>query len=151
MPLTSRGVGRRRRRSRSPRRVVGDAGLAVGLTSPYAHLRQIVISRTPESSPDPAVEITTGDPLSVVRRLEQEDGLGIRLCGGTDLAGQPLPEIDELIIEQYPVVVGSGIPLFRAGFEPRAFTLTDRWIFERGNVILTYARTSPSTDAPAVG
>ncbi|MET8624106.1 dihydrofolate reductase family protein [Kitasatospora sp. NPDC004669] len=126
-----------------------DAGLAVGLTSPYAHLRQIVFSRTLESSPDPAVEVTAEDPLSVVRRLKQEDGLGIWLCGGADLAGQLLPEIDELIIKQYPVVVGSGIPLFRAGFEPRAFTLTDNRIFERGNVILTYARTSPSTDADA--
>ncbi|MEU9040121.1 MULTISPECIES: dihydrofolate reductase family protein [unclassified Kitasatospora] len=126
-----------------------DVGLAVGLTSPYAHLRQIVFSRTLESSPDPAVEVTAEDPLSVVRRLKQEDGLGIWLCGGADLAGRLLPEIDELIIKQYPVVAGSGIPLFRTGFEPRTFTLTDSRVFERGNVILTYARTTPSTDANA--
>lgn len=30
---------------------------------------------------------------------------------------------------------------------PRAFTLTDSRIFERGNVVLTYERTSPSRDA----
>ncbi|MFH9348666.1 dihydrofolate reductase family protein [Kitasatospora sp. NPDC017646] len=130
-----------------------DAGLAVGVTSPYAHLRQIVFSRTLETSPDPAVEVTTEDPLSLVRRLKQEDGLGIWLCRGADLAGQLLPEIDELIIKQYPVVAGSGVPLFRAGFEPRAFTLTDSQVFERGNVVLTYARTSPptSTGSPAAG
>ncbi|MFJ8621765.1 dihydrofolate reductase family protein [Kitasatospora sp. NPDC093550] len=121
-----------------------EHGLAVGLTSPYAHLRQIVFSRTLTPSPDPAVEVTAEDPLSVVRRLKQEDGLGIWLCGGADLAGQLLPEIDELIIKQYPVVAGSGTPLFRTGFEPRAFTLTDSRVFERGNVILTYARTAPS-------
>ncbi|MER7751633.1 dihydrofolate reductase family protein [Kitasatospora sp. NPDC097643] len=124
-----------------------DPGLAIGLTSPYAHLRQIVLSRTLGSSPDPAVEVTAEDPLALVRRLKQEDGLGIWLCGGADLAGQLLPEIDELIIKQYPVVAGSGIPLFRADFQPRAFTLTDSRIFERGNVVLTYARTSPTPPA----
>ncbi|MFG3227435.1 dihydrofolate reductase family protein [Kitasatospora sp. NPDC048194] len=128
-----------------------DVGLAVGLTSPYAHLRQIVFSRTLATSPDPAVEVTAEDPLAVVRRLKREDGLGIWLCGGADLAGQLLPEIDELVVKQYPVVAGSGIPLFRAGFEPRAFTLTDSRVFERGNVVLTYERTpaSPSPNAPA--
>lgn len=118
-------------------------GLAVGLTSPYAHLRQIVVSRTLGAGPDPAVEVTAEDPVALVRRLKQQDGLDIWLCGGADLAGQLLPEIDELIIKQYPVVVGSGIPLFRAEFEPRAFTLTDSRVFERGNVVLTYARTAP--------
>ncbi|MBV6697942.1 dihydrofolate reductase family protein [Kitasatospora aureofaciens] len=116
-----------------------DPGLAVGLTSPYAHLRQIVFSRSLGTSPDPAVEVTAEDPLTVVRRLKQEDGLDIWLCGGADLAGQLLPEIDELIVKQYPVVAGSGIPLFRAEFTPRAFALTDSRIFERGNVVLTYA------------
>ncbi|MEV7928935.1 MULTISPECIES: dihydrofolate reductase family protein [unclassified Kitasatospora] len=118
-------------------------GLAVGLTSPYAHLRQIVVSRTLGAGPDPAVEVTAEDPVALVRRLKQQDGLDIWLCGGADLAGQLLPEIDELIIKQYPVVAGSGIPLFRAEFEPRAFTLTDSRVFEHGNVVLTYARTTP--------
>lgn len=118
-----------------------EPGLAVGLTSPYGHLRQIVLSRTLDPALDPEVEITSEDPLALVRRLKQEEGgLGIWLCGGADLAGQLLPEIDELIVKQYPVVAGEGVPLFRAGFEPRAFTLTDSWIFERGNVVLTYER-----------
>ncbi|KJS60304.1 dihydrofolate reductase family protein [Streptomyces rubellomurinus] len=118
-----------------------DPGLAAGLTSPYGHLRQIVFSRTLDPALDPEVEITSEDPLAVVRRLKQEeDGLGIWLCGGAELAGQLLPEIDELIIKQYPVVAGEGIPLFRAGFEPRAFTLTDSRTFQRGNVVLTYER-----------
>ncbi|GAA2750149.1 MULTISPECIES: dihydrofolate reductase family protein [Kitasatospora] len=115
-------------------------GLAVGLTSPYAHLRQIVFSRSLADSPDPAVELMADDPLAAVRKLKQEDGLGIWLCGGGDLAGQLLPEIDELVVKQYPIVAGSGIPLFGAEFAPHAFRLTDSRVFERGNVILTYAR-----------
>ncbi|MBD0672156.1 dihydrofolate reductase family protein [Streptomyces sp. CBMA156] len=126
-----------------------EPGLAIGLTSPYAHLRQIVFSRTLGTSPDPAVEVTAEDPLGVVRRLKQEDGLGLWLCGGADLAGRLLPEIDELIVKQYPVVAGSGVPLFSADFAPHAFTLTDSRIFERGNVVLTYERTAPSSAGSA--
>ena len=88
------------------------------------------------------MEVTAEDPVALVRRLKKEEGLGIWLCGGADLAGQLLPEVDELIVKQYPVVAGSGIPLFRAGFSPRAFTLTDSRVFERGNVVLTYAKAS---------
>ncbi|WP_441245081.1 dihydrofolate reductase family protein [Kitasatospora sp. McL0602] len=117
-------------------------GLAVGLTNPYPHLRQIVLSRTLPTSPDPAVEVTAEDPVTLVRKLKQEDGLGIWLCGGGGLAGQLLPEIDELIIKQYPVVAGAGIPLFRADFAPHTFELTGSRVFEGGNVVLTYAKTT---------
>lgn len=119
-----------------------EPGLAAGLTSPYAHLRQIVFSRSLGVSPDPAVEVTTEDPIALVRRLKQEEGLGIWLCGGADLAGQLLPEIDELIVKQYPVVAGSGIPLFRAAFSPRAFKLAGSRVFDNGSLILTYTKAS---------
>ncbi|TQF01218.1 dihydrofolate reductase [Kitasatospora acidiphila] len=117
-------------------------GLDIGLTSPYAHLRQIVLSRSLTESPDPAVEVTAEDPVALVRRLKQQDGLGIWLCGGADLAGQLLPEIDELIIKQSPVLVGAGIPLFRAEFGPRAFTLAEVRLFDEGQQILRYVRTA---------
>lgn len=121
-------------------------GQAAGLTSPYAHLRQIVLSRSLSTSPDPAVEVTAEDPVALVRKLKHEDGLGIWLCGGADLAGQLLSEIDELIVKQYPIVVGTGIPLFRAAFSPRTFRLTGSRVFEGGNLVLTYAK-----DADASG
>ncbi|WP_327683008.1 dihydrofolate reductase family protein [Kitasatospora sp. NBC_00458] len=117
-------------------------GVPLGLANPYAHLRQIVFSRSMTESPDPAVEVTAADPLTLVRELKQEDGLGIWLCGGGELAGRLLPEIDELIIKQYPLVTGSGVPLFRAGFAPHAFSLEEARTFDNGAVVLTYARTS---------
>ncbi|GAA2791439.1 dihydrofolate reductase family protein [Kitasatospora sp. CM 4170] len=117
-----------------------DPGLAIGQTSPYAHLRQIVFSRSLTTSPDRAVEVVADDPLAVVRKLKQEEGLGIWLCGGADLAGQLLPEIDELVVKQYPVLAGSGIPLFRTGFAPRNLALTGTRTFEGGTVVLTYAK-----------
>ncbi|GGZ26179.1 deaminase [Streptomyces olivaceoviridis] len=119
-----------------------EPGLAAGLTSPYAHLRQIVVSRSLGVGPDASVEVTTEDPAALVRRLKQEEGLGVWLCGGADLAGQLLPEIDELVIKQYPVVAGSGIPLFRAEFSPRAFKLTGSRVFDNGTIVLTYTKAS---------
>ncbi|GAB7038606.1 MULTISPECIES: dihydrofolate reductase family protein [Catenuloplanes] len=117
-----------------------EPGLAAGVTSPYAHLRQIVFSRT-LTVEDPAVEVVSGeDPVEVVRRLKREDGLGIWLCGGADLAGQLLPEIDELIVKRYPVVAGAGKPMFGTGFGPVPFTLAESRTFESGTVVGFYQR-----------
>ncbi|MFG3053262.1 dihydrofolate reductase family protein [Kitasatospora sp. NPDC048239] len=114
------------------------ACLAAGVTSPYPHLRQYVFSHTPTRL-DPAVETVSGDPQAFVRDLKRQDGAGIWLRGGADLAGQLLGEIDELVIKRYPVVLGSGLPLFRAAFLPAAFTLTDSRVFNTGATLTTYA------------
>ncbi|GAA3528588.1 dihydrofolate reductase family protein [Nonomuraea rosea] len=117
-----------------------EPALAVGVTSPYAHLRQYVVSGTIKSIDDPAVELVADDPLGLVRRLKQEDGLDIWLCGGGSLAAAVLPEIDELIVKCYPVVAGSGIPAFHGDFRPTAFALTGTRTFSNGAVVLTYTR-----------
>ncbi|MFI5841984.1 dihydrofolate reductase family protein [Catenuloplanes sp. NPDC051500] len=119
--------------------LMGRATYQLGDASPYAHLRQIVFSRT-LTSPDRAVEIVAGNPAETVRALKQEDGLGIWLCGGADLAGQLLPEIDELIVKRYPVVAGTGKPMFGAGFAPSPFTLVESLSFESGALVSTYRR-----------
>ncbi|MEV0969074.1 dihydrofolate reductase family protein [Microtetraspora glauca] len=121
-------------------RLTYEPALAVGVTSPYAHLRQYVVSRSITDSPDPAVEIVTGDPLAKIRELKAEDGKDIYLAGGGRLAGTLLPEIDELVIKLYPVVAGSGIPLFTADFSPAYFDLTGTRVLESGMVVLTYKR-----------
>ncbi|GLW97698.1 dihydrofolate reductase family protein [Microtetraspora sp. NBRC 16547] len=114
--------------------------LDAGITSPYGHLRQYVVSTTIAEITDPEVELVTGDPVELVRRLKQEDGLGIWLCGGGKLAGTLLPEIDELIIKRYPVVIGAGIPVFSAPFQPQLFDLVDTRTFSNGAVVLTYTK-----------
>lgn len=110
------------------------------MTSPYAHLRQYVISSTIKSIDDPAVELVPGDPLGLVRRLKKEDGLDIYLCGGGNLAAQLLPELDELIVKCYPMVAGAGIPAFHGAFAPTVFALTGTRTFSNGTVIMTYSR-----------
>ncbi|MEV7907943.1 dihydrofolate reductase family protein [Streptomyces anulatus] len=121
-------------------RATYDPALREGITSPYRHLRQYVVSRSIAESPDPTVEIVADDPVGRVRRLKQEEGKGIWLAGGARLAGTLLPEIDELIVKIYPVVAGSGVPLFSGGFAPTQFELTASRVFDSGAAIMTYAR-----------
>lgn len=115
-------------------------GADQGLTSPYAHLRQLVFSRTMGTSPDPAVELVASDPVDRVRRLKGEDGLGIWLCGGGRLATALQSEIDVLLLKMQPVVVGAGVPLFAAGVDLMRFDLVDCRPFDSGVMFITYHR-----------
>ncbi len=119
-------------------RVTYEPALEIGVTSPYAHLRQYVVSESMKETLDPAVEIVSTDVVGRIRRLKAEDGKDVYLTGGARLAGTLLPEIDKLVIKLYPVVAGAGIPLFTTDFSPTHFELTGTRTLENGTVILTY-------------
>jgi dihydrofolate reductase len=121
-------------------RLTYEPALEIGVTSPYAHLRQYVVSRTIADGPDPAVEIVSGDPLAKIRELKAGAGGDIYLAGGARLAGALLPEIDDLVIKLYPIVAGAGVPLFTADFSPVHFELTGNRTLDSGTVVLTYAK-----------
>ncbi|WP_432519231.1 dihydrofolate reductase family protein [Kineococcus sp. SYSU DK006] len=125
--------------------------LEAGITSPYAHLRQVVVSTTLPADLDPQVEVVAGDPVSRVRRLKQEPGAGIWLAGGGRLAGALLEEIDELVVKRYPVVLGTGIPLI-ATDGPRAlpFALTGTSTLQGGTTVSTYRRLPGRTPGSSV-
>jgi dihydrofolate reductase len=115
-------------------------GLPQGFTSPYAHLKQYVVSRSIEQVPEPEVELVSGDVVAEVQELKRQEGLGIWLCGGADLAGQLVDEIDELVIKTYPCFLGKGMPLADAAFAIRDFGLDSVKSFGCGVVITTYSR-----------
>lgn len=89
-----------------------------------AHLRQYVVSRSLTKSPDPGVTLVSADPIAMVRELKQQDGAGIYLAGGGELAGQVLEEIDELVVKSYPIVAGDGVAMFSTNLRPTHLTLT---------------------------
>lgn len=101
-----------------------EPGLTAGVTSPFAHLRQFVVSTTLPDTEDPAITLVRTDPLALVKALKEDEGQDIWLCGGGTLAGELLPEIDELVVKRYPVVAGAGVPMIRGNFEPTLFTPT---------------------------
>jgi dihydrofolate reductase len=116
-----------------------DPALEMGITSPYPHLRQFVFSRSLAPSTDAAVTFVAGDPVPVVRDLKAEDtGKDIWLCGGGNLAGQLIEELDELIIKLNPLVLGAGIPLFSQELAVRRFALIESQPREGGVVLLRY-------------
>ncbi|ANP49369.1 dihydrofolate reductase [Streptomyces griseochromogenes] len=118
-----------------------EVALKEGITSPYAHLREYVASRTPGPSPDPHVEIIDGDLTGRIRELKAEDGgLGIYLCGGSKIAGALLDEIDELVIKTYPIVYGTGMPMFGTGLDIKEFALDSVRTFGNGVLVRTYHR-----------
>ncbi|MFS0713477.1 dihydrofolate reductase family protein [Microbacterium sp. 2P01SA-2] len=108
--------------------------LDAGIASPYPHLRQIVASRQAREV-DASITLTA-DPLATVRSLKGEDGLDVWLCGGGQLAGALLPEIDRVVVKRHPVVFGAGIRIFGgAAYEPRPFSLARTCSFKTGVVI----------------
>ncbi|WP_151478184.1 dihydrofolate reductase family protein [Streptomyces albicerus] len=118
-----------------------DLALELGVTSPYAHMREYVASRSLKESPDPHVEIIAEDLVGRVRELKAEDSdFGIYLCGGSQLAGELIDEVDELVIKTYPIVLGSGMPMFGSGFAISEFTLGEVRTFKNGAVVRTYSR-----------
>ncbi|MBR8742053.1 dihydrofolate reductase family protein [Nocardiopsis sp. MG754419] len=124
-----------------------QVALDVGVTRPYAHLREYVFSRTLPADLDPDVTIVSEDPLGTVRRLKEEDSdLGVCLVGGPSIAGVLLPEIDALMIKRYPVVAGSGKTFFEgAAFDPTAFTRVSGTILKDGSDYTLFRRASSGT------
>lgn len=56
------------------------------------------------------MEIVADDVVGRVRALKAEEGgLGVYLCGGAGVAGEPAEEVDELVIK---MVQGAGMPMF---------------------------------------
>jgi len=127
-----------------------EPGLQIGVTSPYPHLRQVVVSRSLEQL-DPAVTMVAGDPVAAVRDLKREDSpLDVYLAGGGVLAGQLLDEIDRLVVKRYPVVAGAGRTAFGPGFAPTAFALDEVRSFEGGNIVEWYSRIRTDAEAAPV-
>ncbi|WP_433337335.1 dihydrofolate reductase family protein [Spirillospora sp. CA-294931] len=117
-----------------------EPALAAGLSSPYGHMRQYVVSTTLGEIADPSVELVT-DALATVRALKAEDtGMDIWLAGGGRLAAALLPEIDELIVKSYPVVAGTGVPAMSGEFRPTLFSPTRTRAFDNGTRVTWFSR-----------
>ncbi|MEO3812010.1 dihydrofolate reductase family protein [Sphaerisporangium sp. B11E5] len=116
-----------------------EVGLPAGITSPYPHLTQYVVSRTLTAT-DPAVEVVTDASATFVRDLKSQEGLDIWLCGGGKLAATLRDQIDEIIIKRHPIVTGSGIPLFDGPFAPACYAPASARDLPSGVTITTYTR-----------
>ena len=117
-----------------------EFGFQFGVTNPYPWMKQYVLSRTMESSPDPNVDLISQNIIDFVRELKAETGKDVYLCGGADLAGRLLAEglVDEIILKLNPVIFGSGIPLFSGAIKQTDMELTGSKVYASGVVLLSY-------------
>jgi len=80
----------------------------------YPGVKNYVFSRTLQQKPGGNVTIVREDAAAFVRRLKQQEGKGICVMGGGELARSLLEAglIDEIGFNIQPVLLGRGIPLF---------------------------------------
>lgn len=113
-------------------------GLEIGVTSPYPHLDQYVVSRSMKTSQDDGVQLVSENPVEFARELKKQSGKDIWLCGGASLALTLLPEIDEMIVKVNPFIMGSGISLFDGSTAKKNLELQDKKIYDNGFMLLYY-------------
>jgi dihydrofolate reductase len=112
-----------------------DLGRREGLTSPYPHLDQTVVSTTLPPGDTPHIV----RDASAVDRLLEGDGRDVWLCGGGTLAGALADRVDELVLKRAPINLGAGRALFTGNYHPRPFELRERLELE-GSTIETWVR-----------
>lgn len=120
-----------------------EAALALGGgAGDWPSVKTYILSRTWQADPerDQGAVIVNRDAVEFVAELKQQDGKDIFFMGGGEVA-KPLFEaglIDEISLNVHPVLLGSGIPLFRGLDRPINLKLTDCKQLPNGCVCLTY-------------
>jgi dihydrofolate reductase len=122
------------------------AGATEGQFAPHINsVPKFVVSRSLEAAPwgehAPAT-VLGGDLTEEVTRLKQESGGRIGVHGSPTLVDGLLQAdlLDELRLEVYPVVAGTGARLFKEGGAPKRLRLAESKITESGVAVLTYRR-----------
>jgi dihydrofolate reductase len=109
-----------------------------------------VFSRTLTSAGHGA-ELVRDDAGEFVRQLKEKPGKGICVMGGGELAQSLLAAgvIDEVGMNMHPILLGSGVPLFRDPGRRISLDLIESRVIDGGCVLSTYRvlRTAPKKPA----
>ena len=110
----------------------------IGITNPYPHLDQYVVSQTLGGSPDSSVQWVREDPVAMVRGLKEREGKDIWLCGGGTLARALLPVIDEMVLKINPFLMGTGIALISGDLPKTSLEPIAKTVYDSGFMLLDY-------------
>jgi dihydrofolate reductase len=116
---------------------------------PFAdHINNVskyVVSRSLQSAPwgeHEGATIIDGDLAAAVAELKQQPGGSIGVHGSLTVVESLLHAdlLDEMRLEVYPVIAGTGKRLFNEGRSPKRLRLAESRITGNGVAILTYTR-----------
>lgn len=109
---------------------------------PYIGTQGFVFSRTCGGERDQNVEFISSDLTNFIQGLKSGTGKDIWLVGGAQIIQSCLQHnlIDKFIISIHPIILGDGIPLFRAPSSMRELNLLHCQSFDTGLLQLTYVR-----------
>jgi dihydrofolate reductase len=118
-----------------------ELGLKVGVTDPYPTMETYVFSRTLKESPNPRVKVVAEDALGVIRKLKEQEGKPLYLCGGGEFAGMLLAEglVDEVLLKLNPLLLGAGIQVAPGLPKHVNLTLLSTKVYRNGVLLLHYA------------
>lgn len=118
-----------------------DSVLAMGYDFPHADKEAYIVTRTPRD-PIGSVQFYTGSLTALVQDLKSRPGKNIFCDGGAEIVHELLKNnlIDEFYISIIPVLLGSGVRLFKDGRPEGKIALVGTKSFETGLVQLHYKR-----------
>lgn len=103
-------------------------------------MKTYVFSRTLKAGDAPGVELVSTGAAAFVRKLKQTPGKGICLMGGGELAQSLLAAglVDEIGLNIHPILLGSGIPVFRDPGRRVKLQLKETRLLEGGCILASY-------------
>ena len=120
-----------------------EFGFAYGLQPgqpAYQNMQHYIFSST-ASYPDMHETVHVCKPsLDEVRRLKEQDGTSIYLCGGGEFAGWLLDNdlVDEVWLKLNPIVLGAGTRLFGNSRKAAKLDLLETNAYEEGLQIMSF-------------
>jgi dihydrofolate reductase len=115
--------------------------LSFGIEFPHRDKKCYVLSRT-EKEPDGNVQFYSGDAAELIKSIRGGEGKDIFIDGGAEVVREFATGdlIDEYVISIIPILIGSGIRLFKETGTERKLTLINSKAYESGLVLLKYER-----------
>lgn len=117
-----------------------QVAVAMGGGPEMPGVRGYVFSRTLDPTAHAGVEIVSSEAGAFVRALKRKPGKGICVMGGGDLATSLLAAgvVDEVGVNIHPILLGSGVPLFRDPGRVVKLELKECRTLQGGCVLATY-------------
>lgn len=104
------------------------------------NMSKIVVSKSLQTASWNNTTLISDNAAEEIKRLKQQSGKDMAVFGSADLLSSLIQQdlVDEHRVMINPVIIGSGIPLFKSSDGKFKLRLTNSKIFNSGNVLLYY-------------